>query len=69
MTQYFDPNPTTPSDRKMIPYRMNARLQIIFDLRAGGSYFFSKQSQKIRTAGLAEGFQNSGGLQKIPDNY
>ena len=23
MTQYFDPNPLTPSDRKMIPYRMN----------------------------------------------
>ena len=23
MTQYFDPNPTTPSDRKVIPYRMN----------------------------------------------
>ena len=23
MTQYFDPNPMTPSDRKMISYRMN----------------------------------------------
>ena len=23
MTQYFDPNPLTPSDRKMISYRMN----------------------------------------------
>ena len=23
MTQYFDPNPVTPSDRKMISYRMN----------------------------------------------
>ena len=23
MTQYFDPNPMTPSERKVIPYRMN----------------------------------------------
>ena len=40
MTQYFDPNPTTPSDRKMIPYRMNG---INFEFFTDTSVFSRKE--------------------------
>ena len=40
MTQYFDPNPTTPSDRKVIPYRMNG---INFEFSTDSSVFSRKE--------------------------
>ena len=40
MTQYFDPNPTTPSDRKVIPYRMNG---INFEFSTDTSVFSRKE--------------------------
>ena len=40
MTQYFDPNPVTPSDRKVIPYRMNG---INFEFTTDSSVFSRKE--------------------------
>ncbi|MBP5330926.1 MAG: class I SAM-dependent methyltransferase [Lachnospiraceae bacterium] len=40
MTQYFDPNPVTPSDRKAIPYRMNG---INFEFFTDTSVFSRKE--------------------------
>ena len=40
MTQYFDPNPTTASDRKVIPYRMNG---INFEFTTDSSVFSRKE--------------------------
>lgn len=40
MTQYFEANPTTPSDRRVIPYRMNG---INFEFSTDSSVFSRKE--------------------------
>ena len=48
MTQYFDPNPIAPSDRKTIPYRMNGINDPKIDVKLARLFGVSRKAVRIR---------------------